>query len=123
MLSLWSLNDDKKQASFENLVAEAFSCFPGRFQLEGYPEWPNAQVVNRAWVTRDNPHLRILDDKPSVFRLFNEEPPLAIVRVLIEGSQANAQGFVTGKCAGKTAVAAVEVHGHRTPWTVTSCNN
>lgn len=31
VLSLWSLNDDKKQASFENLVAEAFSCFPGRF--------------------------------------------------------------------------------------------
>ena len=49
-LSLWFLLEDKKQASFENLVAEAFSCFPDRFQLEGYPEWPNAQVVNRAWV-------------------------------------------------------------------------
>jgi hypothetical protein len=49
-LSLWFLMEDKKQASFENLVAEAFSCFPDRFQLEGYPEWPNAQVVNRAWV-------------------------------------------------------------------------
>lgn len=49
-LSLWFLLEDKQQASFENLVAEAFSCFPDRFQLEGYPEWPNAQVINRAWV-------------------------------------------------------------------------
>lgn len=49
-LSLWFLMEGKKQTSFENLVAESFSCFPDRFQLEGYPEWPNAQVVNRAWV-------------------------------------------------------------------------
>jgi hypothetical protein len=50
-----------------------------------------------------------MEDKRSLTRLFNEEPPLAIVQVPNEGSQANAQGFVTAKCAGKTAVAAVEV--------------
>ena len=49
-LSLWFLLEDKRQTSFENLVAEAFSSFPTRFQLEGYSDWPNAQVINRAWV-------------------------------------------------------------------------
>ena len=49
-LSLWFLLEDKRQTSFENLVAEAFLSFPTRFQLEGYPDWPNAQVINRAWV-------------------------------------------------------------------------
>jgi hypothetical protein len=44
------LADDGKQTSFENLVAEAFSCFPERFQLEGYPDWPNAHVVGKSWV-------------------------------------------------------------------------
>src|SRR6185437_5853389 len=49
-LSLWLLMEDKKQTSFENLVAEAFTSFPERFQLEGYPEWPNSHVIGKAWV-------------------------------------------------------------------------
>jgi hypothetical protein len=48
--ALWFLMEDKKQPSFENLVAEAFQSFPARFQLEGYPEWPNAHVIGKAWV-------------------------------------------------------------------------
>ena len=48
--ALWYLIQDRKQASFENLVAEAFLSFPERFQLEGYPEWPNAHVIGKAWV-------------------------------------------------------------------------
>lgn len=44
------LLEESKQASFENLVAEAFLSFPERFQLEGYPEWPNANVINKSWV-------------------------------------------------------------------------
>ena len=40
----------RKQPSFENLVAEAFLSFPARFQLEGYPDWPNAHVIGKAWV-------------------------------------------------------------------------
>ena len=50
VVALWLLLRDGKQASFENLVAEAFTSFPARFQLEGYPEWPNAHVVGKAWV-------------------------------------------------------------------------
>lgn len=48
--ALWLLWEDKKQPSFENLVAEAFQSFPTRFQLEGYPDWPNAHVIGKAWV-------------------------------------------------------------------------
>ena|ERR1039457_5460148 len=50
VLALWFLLNDKKQPSFENLVAESFTSFPERFQLEGYPDWPNAHVVGKAWV-------------------------------------------------------------------------
>jgi hypothetical protein len=49
-LSLWFLLEDGVESSFENLVAEAFSTFPDRFQLEGYPEWPNANIVAKSWV-------------------------------------------------------------------------
>lgn len=49
-VSLWFLLQEGKEASFENLVAEAFTSFPERFQLEGYPEWPNAHVIGKAWV-------------------------------------------------------------------------
>jgi hypothetical protein len=41
---------EKRQPSFENLVAEAFTSFPERFQLEGYPQWPNSHVIGKAWV-------------------------------------------------------------------------
>jgi hypothetical protein len=50
VLALWFLIQEKKQSSFENLVAEAFTSFPERFLLEGYPEWPNAHVIGKAWV-------------------------------------------------------------------------
>ena len=49
-LALWFLIQDKKQSSFENLVAETFTSFPERFQLEGYPQWPNSHVIGKAWV-------------------------------------------------------------------------
>jgi hypothetical protein len=49
-LALWYLSEDGKQGSFENLVAEAYLSFPDRFQLEGYPQWPNAHVIGKAWV-------------------------------------------------------------------------
>lgn len=50
VVALWYLTQEGKQASFENLVAEAYLSFPERFQLEGYPDWPNAHVVGKAWV-------------------------------------------------------------------------
>jgi hypothetical protein len=50
VVALWLLLHDKQQPSFENLVAEAFTSFPERFQLEGYPQWPNSHVIGKAWV-------------------------------------------------------------------------
>jgi hypothetical protein len=50
VVALWYVIQDQKQASFENLVAEAYQSFPERFHLEGYPEWPNAHVIGKAWV-------------------------------------------------------------------------
>jgi len=50
VMALWFLLQDEKQTSFENLVAQAFSSFPERFQLEGYPQWPNSHVIGKAWV-------------------------------------------------------------------------
>ncbi|MFZ0314051.1 MAG: hypothetical protein WAL85_15190 [Candidatus Korobacteraceae bacterium] len=49
-VSLWFLLEEKMEPSFENLVAEAYLSFPERFQLEGYPDWPNAHVVGKSWV-------------------------------------------------------------------------
>lgn len=48
--ALWLLLNDGREPSFENLVAEAFTSFPERFSLEGYPDWPNAHVVGKSWV-------------------------------------------------------------------------
>jgi len=48
--ALWLLLQNKQQPTFENLVAEAFTTFPQRFHLEGYPQWPNSHVIGKAWV-------------------------------------------------------------------------
>jgi len=50
VVALWFLLHEKRQPSFENLVAEAFTSFPERFHLEGYPHWPNSHVIGKAWV-------------------------------------------------------------------------
>lgn len=40
----------QKETTFENIVAEAFTLFPKRFGLRGYPQWPDAAVVNKSWL-------------------------------------------------------------------------
>ncbi len=77
-----------------------------RVQVDGTT---GISVGDRIEVSCDNAHIHILDDRPLVSRLYQEEPPVAIVAVQVEGLQANAQGFITAKCNGKTAIAAVEV--------------
>jgi len=96
--------------SYRVVVAER-ELLKLRVQVDGTT---GISVGDRIEVTCDNPYLRILDDKPQVPRLYREDPPLALVHVQIEGLQANAQGFVTAKCNGKTAIAAVEVVSTRT---------
>jgi|SRR5579864_553238 len=60
-------------------------------------------------ISCDNPCIKMLNPRPSVPGLLNEDPPISVVRVPVEGLQANAQGFVTARYGSKTAIAAVEV--------------
>jgi hypothetical protein len=66
-------------------------------------------VGEKIEISCDNSNIRVLDNTPSVPKLFHEEPPLSLVHVPVEGLQANAQGFITAKYNGKSAIAAVEV--------------
>jgi hypothetical protein len=34
----------------EDIVVACFKLFPERFQLHGYPQWPDSTVVNKRWV-------------------------------------------------------------------------
>ncbi|HKW16501.1 MAG TPA: hypothetical protein VJO35_03230 [Terriglobales bacterium] len=60
-------------------------------------------------ISCDNPYIKILNPRPLVPSLSHEDPPISVVRISVEGLQANAQGFVTAKYGGKTAIAAMEV--------------
>ncbi len=66
-------------------------------------------VGDKIEISCDIPNFRILDNSPVVPKLFHDEPPLSRVDVLVEGLQANSQGFITAKCNGKIAMAAIEV--------------
>lgn len=48
--SIYSLAQRKEEATFERIVAEAFTLFPKRFSLRGYPQWPDSAVVNKSWL-------------------------------------------------------------------------
>jgi len=39
-----------EECTFPRLVAECFLCFPAKFSLPGYPEWPDAVRVNKCWL-------------------------------------------------------------------------
>ena len=39
-----------EEATFERIVAECFKLFPLRFQLRGYPQWPDSARVNKSWL-------------------------------------------------------------------------
>ena len=82
-----------------------------RIQVDGST---GIAVGERIEVSCDNPHIKILDDRPLVPKLVSEQPPLSIVRIAVEGLQANAEGFVTAKCGTKMAIAAVQVVSTKT---------
>ncbi len=47
-----------RRISFEQLVAQCFETFPKKFELHGYPQWPNAVIVNKSWLRcRTDKHL------------------------------------------------------------------
>ncbi len=48
--AVYRLVNSHKEATFENIVAEAFTLFPSKFGLRGYPQWPDSAVVNKSWL-------------------------------------------------------------------------
>lgn len=48
--ALFKLEQENKHTTFENLVSECFTLFPKRFQLPGYPNWPDSSLIEKAWL-------------------------------------------------------------------------
>lgn len=48
LISIFQLSDGKtRQLRFEDIVVNAFKTFPDVFQLTGYPEYPNSNIVEK----------------------------------------------------------------------------
>jgi len=47
---IFVLIQEKKEATFENIVAKCFELFPEKFSLVGYPQWPDSARVNKSWL-------------------------------------------------------------------------
>ncbi len=48
--SVYFLSQAGSEITAEDIVAACYRLFPERFQLRGYPEWPDSTVVNKRWV-------------------------------------------------------------------------
>lgn len=48
--SIYLLSVEKKEATFENIVAKCFQLFPEKFSLVGYPQWPDSARINKSWL-------------------------------------------------------------------------
>lgn len=48
--ALFSLLKKGKNPTFENLIEEAFTLFPSRFQIIGHLEWPDSTLINKSWL-------------------------------------------------------------------------
>lgn len=96
--------------TYRIIVAER-DCLKLRVQVDGST---GIAVGAKVAVSCDNPNIRVLDNEPTIPDLLQDDPPLAVVRIGVEGLQANAQGFVTAKYGTKTAIAAIEVVSTKT---------
>jgi hypothetical protein len=48
--AVYFLSQSGSEINAEDIVAACFKLFPARFQLRGYPEWPDSTVVNKRWL-------------------------------------------------------------------------
>jgi hypothetical protein len=56
--AVYFLSQTGSEINAEDIVATCFKLFPERFQLRGYPEWPDSTVVNKRWLDcRDKGYL------------------------------------------------------------------
>ena len=69
ILALFELEENNKPTTFENLVAECFNLFPKRFQLPGFPEWPDSSIVEKSWLRCRSDKGLIYGTKSKGFRL------------------------------------------------------
>lgn len=47
---VYILHQEKRDATFEDIVAKCFVLFPERFCLTGYSHWPDSSRVNKSWL-------------------------------------------------------------------------
>jgi len=56
--AVYFLSQTGGEINAEDIVAACFKLFPERFQLRGYPAWPDSTVVNKRWLDcRDKGYL------------------------------------------------------------------
>jgi len=67
--ALFSLSRQGSDTTFENVVAQAFSLFPERFALRGFPQWPDSAVVNKSWLRCRSDKQYIVGSVKDGFRL------------------------------------------------------
>jgi hypothetical protein len=48
--AVYFLSQSGEEISAEDIVAACFLLFPRRFELRGYPQWPDSTVVNKRWI-------------------------------------------------------------------------
>jgi hypothetical protein len=48
--AVYHLSQTSEEISAEDIVAACFLLFPKRFELRGYPQWPDSTVVNKRWI-------------------------------------------------------------------------
>jgi len=47
---VYTLQEEKHDVTFEDMVAKCFEYFPERFSLSGYPQWPDSARVDKSWL-------------------------------------------------------------------------
>lgn len=48
--AVYFLSQSGDEITAEDIVAACFLLFPTRFELRGYPQWPDSTVVNKRWI-------------------------------------------------------------------------
>ncbi len=48
--AVYFLSQSGKEIIEEDIVASCFLMFPKRFELRGYPQWPDSNVVAKRWI-------------------------------------------------------------------------
>lgn len=48
--AVWQILQSGEECTFERLVCECFTRFPESFSLKRYPQWPDSDRVNKAWL-------------------------------------------------------------------------